>query len=60
MGARGMYLNKWNPYFCLESGIPLAAPVWVRMPFLPLHCWNDETLKKIRNLLGYYIDRVEP
>jgi hypothetical protein len=34
--------------------------VWVCFPFLPLHCWNDETLKNIGNTLGRFIDRVEP
>jgi hypothetical protein len=34
--------------------------VWVCLPFLPLHCWNDETLRNIGNTLGKYIDRVEP
>jgi hypothetical protein len=60
MGARGMYLNKWTPDFSPENDIPSAVLVWVRLPFLPLHCWNDETLKNIGNSLGKYIDRVEP
>jgi hypothetical protein len=59
MGARGMYLNKWTSYFSPENGIPSVVLVWVRLPFpppLPLHCWNDETLKNIGNTLGRYID----
>jgi hypothetical protein len=60
MGARGMYLNKWTPDFSPENDIPSAVPVWVHLPFLPLHCWNDETIKNIGNTLGKYIDRVEP
>jgi hypothetical protein len=60
MGTRGMYLNKWTPDFSPENDIPSAVPVWVRLPFLPLHCWNDETIKNIGNALGRFIDRAEP
>jgi hypothetical protein len=55
-----MYLNKWTPDFSPENDIPSTVPVWVRLSFLPLHCWNDETLRNIGNSLGKYIDRVEP
>jgi hypothetical protein len=30
------------------------------MPFLPLHCWNDETIRNIGNTLAKYIDHAEP
>jgi hypothetical protein len=60
MGTRGMYLNKWTPEFSPENGIPSAVPIWVRLPFLPLHYWNNETIRNIGNTLGKYIDRVEP
>jgi hypothetical protein len=60
MGSRGMHLNKWTLNFSSENGIPSAVSIWVRLPFLPLHCWNDETLRNIGNSLGKYIDRVEP
>ena len=42
MGPQGMYLNKWDLYFNPEKDIPKAVPVWVKLPHLPLHCWNDE------------------
>jgi hypothetical protein len=60
MGTRGMYLNKWTPNFSPENDIPSIVPIWVRLPFLPLHSWNDETIKNIGNALGRFIDRVEP
>jgi hypothetical protein len=60
MGLRGMYLNKWMSDFSPENGIPSTVSVWVILPFLPLHCWNDETLRNIGNTLGRYIDRTEP
>ena len=60
MGVRGMYLNKWTPEFNQENDIPLVVPVWVRLPFIPLHCWNDETIRNIGNTLGKYISHDEP
>jgi hypothetical protein len=60
MGSRGLYLNRWTPEFFPENDIPKAVPVWVRLPYLPLHCWNDETIQNIGNTLGKFIDRVEP
>jgi hypothetical protein len=60
MGTMGMYLNKWMSDFSPENDIPSAVPVWVCLPFLPLHCWNDETLRSIGNTLGRFIDHVEP
>jgi hypothetical protein len=60
MGSRGMYLNSWTPDFNPENDIPNAVPVWVRLPFLPLHCWNNETIKSIGNTLGKFIDQEEP
>jgi hypothetical protein len=40
--------------------IPSTILVWVRLPHLPLHCWNDDVLRSIGNTLGTYIDKVEP
>ena len=60
MGSRGLYLNRWSLSFGLERDVPLGGPVWVRLPHLQLHCWNDETLQAIENSLGKYIDKAEP
>ena len=38
---------------------PLVLPIWVRIPHLPLHYWNLESLETIGNKLGKYIDRTE-
>jgi hypothetical protein len=32
--------------------------VWVRLPNLPVHCWNWDSLKHIGNALGKFIDRA--
>ena len=39
--------------------VPSALPVWLRLPHLPLHYWNLESLESINNTLRKYIDRVE-
>ena len=52
-----MYLNKWDISFNPEKDIPKAVPVWVKLPHLPLHCWNDEDFKAIGNTLGKYVDK---
>ena len=57
MGPRGMYLNKWDLSFNPEKDIPKAILVWVKLPHLPMHCWNDEDFKAIGNMLGKYVDK---
>ena len=58
MGPQGLYLNKWSPDFDPTQDVPSAVPVWVRLPHLPLHCWNHKTLQIIGNALGKYIDQA--
>jgi hypothetical protein len=59
MGAQGLYLNRWTPDFNAETDVPTEVPVWVRLPNLPIHCWNSPTLEKIGNSLGKYIDKAD-
>jgi hypothetical protein len=35
-------------------------PLWVCLPHLPLHCWGDDVLKSIGDVIGKYIDKEEP
>jgi hypothetical protein len=60
MGTQGLYLNRWTPSFDPESEVPKDVPVWVRLPNLPIHCWNTSSLQAIGNGLGHYIDREDP
>ena len=60
MGLQGLHLNRWSLSFDRENDVPSAVPVWVRLPHLSLHCWNDEMLQAIGNSLGNYIDKAEP
>jgi hypothetical protein len=58
MGPQGLYLNKWTPDFDPAVDVPTAVPVWVRLPNLPVHCWNWDSLKHIGDALGKFIDRA--
>jgi hypothetical protein len=60
MGTQGLYLNRWTPSFDPASEVPKDVPVWVRLPNLPIHCWNPSSLQAIGNGLGRYIDRADP
>jgi hypothetical protein len=60
MGTQGLYLNRWTPNFDPALEIPKDVPVWVRLPNLPIHCWNSTSLQAIGNGLGHYIDKADP
>jgi hypothetical protein len=59
MGSRGLFLAPWTLDFNPEAEIT-AAPVWVRLPHLPLHLWGTSSLEDIGNTLGRFLDRAEP
>jgi hypothetical protein len=58
MGSRGLFLAPWTLDFNPEAEIT-AAPVWVRLPHLPLHLWGTRSLEDIGNKLGRFLDRAE-
>ena len=60
MGPQGLYLNGWTPDFDPEADTPKTVPVWVRLPNLPMHCWNSKSLQAIGTALGKYIDMASP
>jgi hypothetical protein len=55
-----MYLNRWTPNFISEPDDPFVVPRWVRLLHLPLHCWNEETMRHICNSIDRCIDRSLP
>jgi len=59
MGSRGLFLAPWTLDFNPEAEIT-AAPVWVRLPHLPLHLWGKNSLKDIGNKLGRFLESTEP
>eukprot|EP00253_Pinus_taeda_P016544 PITA_16544 len=59
MGNQGLFLNKWTPDFDASVNVPKEVPVWVRLPNLPIHCWSYQSLQKIGNRLGRFIDKAD-
>ncbi|KAL0927770.1 hypothetical protein M5K25_001978 [Dendrobium thyrsiflorum] len=46
----GMY--RWSPEFSTDSLKGLSSPVWVRMPNLPLFCWDEVNVARIASQIG--------
>ena len=40
-----------------QKDISFVIPVWVKLPHIPLHCWNDEYLRAIGKSLRKFIDK---
>jgi hypothetical protein len=59
MGSRGLFLAPWTLDFNPGAEI-IAAPVWVRLPHLPLHLWGIRSLEDSGNKLGRFLDKAEP
>ncbi|XP_020701746.1 uncharacterized protein LOC110113480 [Dendrobium catenatum] len=47
-----MGIEKWSPSFSTNSLKGLSAPVWVRLPNLPLYCWDNLNICRIASLVG--------
>jgi hypothetical protein len=60
MGSRQMYLNRWTLDLCPKNDVSPVVQVWVFLPYLHLHYWNDESICSIGNSLVKYIDQIEP
>jgi hypothetical protein len=56
-GRAGLSMQLWTPAFDPSTDCISSAPVWVRLPYLPLHFWGDESLKSIGNGLGKFLCR---
>jgi hypothetical protein len=59
MGPQGIYLNQWTPDFDPVVDVPKVVLVWVRLPNLPIHCWNPSSLQTIGNRLGRFINKAD-
>jgi hypothetical protein len=53
-GRSGLFVQLWTPSFDPSSASIPTAPVWVRLPSLPIHFWGDSSLNHIRNALGKF------
>ncbi|XP_020689624.1 uncharacterized protein LOC110104729 [Dendrobium catenatum] len=45
-------IDKWSTNFSTNSLKGLSAPLWIRLPNLPLYCWDDFNICRIASLVG--------
>ncbi|XP_020694517.1 uncharacterized protein LOC110108283 [Dendrobium catenatum] len=58
IGGNIIGLDKWSPNFSPESLKRITAPIWIRMPCLPLHFWDEQNICRIASKIGtpIYLD----
>ncbi|XP_020682361.1 uncharacterized protein LOC110099517 [Dendrobium catenatum] len=51
-------MDKWTPEFDPNSFKGISAPIWIRLPCLPLYCWDEDSIARIASCLGspMYLD----
>ncbi|KAK4737685.1 hypothetical protein R3W88_001382 [Solanum pinnatisectum] len=49
---RPVIMKPWVPEFNFKEEILTTIPLWVKLPNLPLNCWNEVVLSKIGSILG--------
>lgn len=55
MEEAGLFLTPWFPDFDPATAIITKAPVWIRLPNLPVHLWCTEVYRQIGNTLGSFV-----
>lgn len=55
MGSPGLFLTPWFPNFDPASAVITKAPVWIRLPNLPIHLWRTAVYRQIGNTLGCFL-----
>ncbi|XP_015169930.1 uncharacterized protein [Solanum tuberosum] len=49
---RPVIMKPWVPEFNFKEEILTTIPLWVKLPNLPLNCWNSVVLSKIGSSVG--------
>ncbi|XP_020692158.1 uncharacterized protein LOC110106566 [Dendrobium catenatum] len=51
-------LDKWSPMFSPTSLKGISAPLWIRLPNIPLQCWDDINICRTASKVGkpYLLD----
>ncbi|KAH0661616.1 hypothetical protein KY284_026547 [Solanum tuberosum] len=49
---RPVIMKPWDPNFNFKEEILTTIPLWIKLPNLPLNCWNSVLLSKIGSSLG--------
>ncbi|PKU80190.1 hypothetical protein MA16_Dca011936 [Dendrobium catenatum] len=47
VGGFVVSLDKWSPNFSPNSLNGISSPIWVLLPHLPLHCWDESNITRI-------------
>ena len=50
-----LMLKPWHPKFRPDSESFEKIPIWVRLPYFPLHLWFNSCLETIENSLGEFL-----
>ncbi|XP_020675837.1 uncharacterized protein LOC110094844 [Dendrobium catenatum] len=45
-------MERWSTEFSANSMKGLTSPIWVRMPNLPLQCWDEDNIARIASRIG--------
>lgn len=54
-GNSGLFLKTWSSSFNPSIYTISITPIWVRLPKLPLHLWNLNSLKSIGNIMCRFL-----
>ncbi|XP_020687221.1 uncharacterized protein LOC110103014 [Dendrobium catenatum] len=51
-------MDRWSPIFDPYSFKGISAPVWIRLPCLPLYYWDEDSFARITSRIGtpLYLD----
>ncbi|KAK2993143.1 hypothetical protein RJ640_015330 [Escallonia rubra] len=49
---RPLIVKPWLPNVSLEKEGVSSIPLWIRLPYLPLHLWSTELLSRIASSVG--------
>lgn len=60
IGSRPLILREWTPSFIMEKEQFATVPVWIKLPHLPLICWNNKILSAIGSVIGKPIRMDDP
>ncbi|KAK1312262.1 hypothetical protein QJS10_CPA07g00478 [Acorus calamus] len=52
MGGRPIVLRKWTRGMKMELERLETIPIWIRLPYLPLHLWGKRMLSKLASVIG--------
>lgn len=50
-----LVMKRWSPFFDSKSEKIAKEPLWVKLPGLLMHMWNETRFTKIGNYLGEYV-----